>query len=148
MFELGIEPDVITFNTLINGSCVERKVFESRRVFDDMVRDGFHLDLITYSTLENGLCKIGKSGEAVRLMQRMEEGGFLPNIVISVQSLTDFAMCGSRKWKVAKSLLDEIVGRTIKPDVVAYNIITDTLSKEGMVSKAQDVVEAMIREGI
>ncbi|GKV27863.1 hypothetical protein SLEP1_g36983 [Rubroshorea leprosula] len=145
MFELGFDPDVITFNTLINGSCVEGKVCESRRVFDDMVWDGFHPDLITYSTLVNGLCNIGKSGEAVRLMKRMEEGGFLPNIVIYgtvidrlckdgliIEALKLFsemidkgiildvficssliqAMCGSRKWKVAKSSLDELVGRS------------------------------------
>ncbi|GLT50457.1 hypothetical protein SLA2020_239430 [Shorea laevis] len=46
MLKIGVKLDIIIFNTLINGSCVEGK----------MLKIGVKLDLIIFNPLINGSC--------------------------------------------------------------------------------------------
>lgn len=75
MLKLRVEPNVVTFNTLMNGLCVEGKFAESIRLFEKMVCDGYELNLITYNIIVNGLCQIERTGDAVRLLRKMEMSG-------------------------------------------------------------------------
>ena len=59
MVETGCTPNVITFNTLINGLCREGRVLKAVALLDRMVENGLLPNHITYGTVVNGLCKMG-----------------------------------------------------------------------------------------
>ncbi|KAL0836895.1 hypothetical protein Bca101_088785 [Brassica carinata] len=66
--KLGYEPDTVTFNTLLNGLCLEGRVFEAVELVDY---------LITLNTLVNGLCLKGYLSESVDINR--PNGGNAPN---------------------------------------------------------------------
>ena len=71
IFKLGYEPNTITFNTLLNGLCLEGRVFEAVELVDCMVLSQHVPDLITLNTLVNGLCLQDGLSEAMSLIDRM-----------------------------------------------------------------------------
>nr|VDD58999.1 unnamed protein product [Brassica oleracea] len=70
-FKLGYEPNTVTFNTLLNGLCLEGRVFEAVELVDCMVLSQHVPDLITLNTLVNGLCLQDGLSEAMSLIDRM-----------------------------------------------------------------------------
>jgi pentatricopeptide repeat protein len=59
MPKLGCTPDLISYNTLIDGICKIREIEEAEALLDSMVSKGLHPDIISYTTLVDGLCKKG-----------------------------------------------------------------------------------------
>ncbi|KAH0866329.1 LOW QUALITY PROTEIN: hypothetical protein HID58_083540 [Brassica napus] len=78
IFKLGYEPNTVTFNTLLNGLCLEGRVFEAVELVDCMVLSQHVPDLITLNTLVNGLCLQDGLSEAMSLIDRMVDSG-VPN---------------------------------------------------------------------
>jgi pentatricopeptide repeat protein len=51
MVEAGVEPDVYTFNTLINACAQRGDAERARDVFDEMKRTGVVADVFSYNTM-------------------------------------------------------------------------------------------------
>ncbi|MBA0635218.1 hypothetical protein Godav_021949 [Gossypium davidsonii] len=130
MLKLGVEPDVVTFTTLINGLCKQRKMSQAASLFDEMIGTGYQPNLIAYSTILNEergfkpdivaystvidcLCKKGSLNEALDLFSEMMVKGIRPNIV--TYSCLIHAMCNSGQQKQATRLLNEMVDNNISP---------------------------------
>ncbi|KAL6276001.1 hypothetical protein ACE6H2_019602 [Prunus campanulata] len=59
-FKLGLEPDVLTFTTLIDGFLFENRVVEAAALLHKMMRGGnCQLDVVTFGTLVKGFCMKG-----------------------------------------------------------------------------------------
>ena len=56
MIKRGLEPDVVSYNALMNGWCLRGCVSEAKEVLDRMVERGKSPNVISYSTLINGYC--------------------------------------------------------------------------------------------
>ena len=69
MMNLGIEPDVITFNTLIKGWCKVEKMSVAMHVTKVMLTMGLYPDQWTYQTLIEGYCKQHDMMMAKRLVE-------------------------------------------------------------------------------
>ncbi|KAK1692305.1 hypothetical protein QYE76_009002 [Lolium multiflorum] len=67
----GEKPNVITFNSLIDGYCLVGKMQKASRVHDDMVSVGIEPGAITYGTLIDGYFKAGMVDAALTLFQEM-----------------------------------------------------------------------------
>ncbi|XP_004296324.1 PREDICTED: pentatricopeptide repeat-containing protein At1g12300, mitochondrial-like [Fragaria vesca subsp. vesca] len=81
-FKLGLQPNVITFNTLINGFVLDNQVQEAARFFNKMRKAGHcKPDVFTFNTLIKGSSKTGNNSAAMQLLSKMEENGYMPDIV-------------------------------------------------------------------
>ena len=56
MVEWGCSPNVVSYNTLINGFCKEKRIDEEINLFHVMSNKGVTPDVVTYSTLIGGFC--------------------------------------------------------------------------------------------
>ncbi|KAE8733015.1 putative 5-epiaristolochene 1,3-dihydroxylase [Hibiscus syriacus] len=71
MPKYGMHPNVVTFNTLINGFCKS----EMSRLYEDMSKNGVKVDILTYNALILGLCNEGKKEKEKEKEKEMEEEG-------------------------------------------------------------------------
>lgn len=57
MDNMKVQPDEVTYNTLVQGRCRAGKVEEARQILDEMNRRGIKPDHISYNTLICGYSK-------------------------------------------------------------------------------------------
>lgn len=85
MVRKGINPDVASYNALINGLCKSFRISEAVELFEEMIESGCYPDEHTYSLVIGGLCREEKLSKACKLWDQMMEKGF-----ILVQALVKF----------------------------------------------------------
>ncbi|ERM98599.1 hypothetical protein AMTR_s00109p00063250 [Amborella trichopoda] len=59
MYQDGVEPNIITYNSLLNGLCKDGKIEEAIKLFELMYQGSMEPDVIIYNALLNGLCRKG-----------------------------------------------------------------------------------------
>jgi pentatricopeptide repeat protein len=62
MIKRRIQPNLYTFNILINGLCRAGKLNKAEDVIEDMKAWGISPNVVTYNTLVDGYCKRGSAG--------------------------------------------------------------------------------------
>ncbi|OQU93031.1 hypothetical protein SORBI_3001G462401 [Sorghum bicolor] len=75
MRELGVEPDLVTYNSLIDCHCKNRDVEKAYKLLDEMREKDISPDIITYTSLIGGLGLIGQPDKARDLLKEMHELG-------------------------------------------------------------------------
>uniref|UniRef100_A0A803LYZ9 Pentatricopeptide repeat-containing protein n=1 Tax=Chenopodium quinoa TaxID=63459 RepID=A0A803LYZ9_CHEQI len=71
MKELGVKPDVVTYNSLIDVYCKSGEVTKAYLLFDKMLEEGICPDVITYTSLIGGLGKAGQPDKAKDVLREM-----------------------------------------------------------------------------
>ncbi|PKI57208.1 hypothetical protein CRG98_022393 [Punica granatum] len=72
MLKLGFKPDVVPLTTLVNGLCIEGKLFRAVQLVDVMEDRGSEPDVVTYGAIVKGLVRTGKTDVALSLLQKWE----------------------------------------------------------------------------
>ncbi|XP_062014020.1 putative pentatricopeptide repeat-containing protein At1g12700, mitochondrial [Rosa rugosa] len=124
-FKFGLEPNVTTFTTLINGFLLCHRVAEATQIFRKMVDGGnCKPDVVTFGTLIKALCIKGNNTAAIQLLRKMEQSpDCKPNLV------------------VYSTIIDSLYVHT-------FTVLVDTLCKEGMAVEAKGVIEMMVQRDI
>ncbi|KAL0330661.1 UNVERIFIED_CONTAM: Pentatricopeptide repeat-containing protein, chloroplastic [Sesamum angustifolium] len=65
------EPNVLTYNALINGLCLNGDVDEARRMMSRMRLSGLRDNIATHTSLLKGYCIAGRSDEAIKHFKEM-----------------------------------------------------------------------------
>ncbi|XP_044511223.1 pentatricopeptide repeat-containing protein At1g62670, mitochondrial-like isoform X3 [Mangifera indica] len=73
----AVNPNVITYNTLIYGLCNTSNWEEAKTLFAEMSDEGVKPDEVTFTVVMDELCKNGKIDEANGLLQLMINRGGL-----------------------------------------------------------------------
>ncbi|KAK1551050.1 hypothetical protein Q3G72_029306 [Acer saccharum] len=81
MNSVGLLPDLITSNILINCFCKMGRVADCFVVFGAILRRGFNPSVVTFSSLIKGLCMKDRIMEATRLFKKMVAFGCRPDVV-------------------------------------------------------------------
>ena len=79
----------------------------------------------------------------MNFLSEMKGKGIQPDLV-TYNSLLIQGLCNFGRWREATALLNEMTQRKIVPDVKTFSILVDTLCKEGMLTEANEVFDAMI----
>ncbi|XP_063940581.1 pentatricopeptide repeat-containing protein At5g39710-like [Daucus carota subsp. sativus] len=140
-----IQPDVVTYNTIIHGICKRGSPSVAVKLFKIMEKKGCKPNTVTYTTIIDCLCKHRLVDQALGLLHPMTRKGISPD-VITYSSLIQ-GLCDINRWHDVKQLLKEMDLRNISADVFTYNILIDAYCKEGMIEDAEDVIELMIQRG-
>ncbi|XP_057444386.1 pentatricopeptide repeat-containing protein At1g62930, chloroplastic-like [Lotus japonicus] len=77
----GIQPDMYTYNIIIDGLCTSGRLKDALEVFQELLMKGYQLNVVTYNIMINGLCIEGLSDEALTLQSKMEDNGCVPDAV-------------------------------------------------------------------
>merc|ERR1719222_499225 len=86
MAEACVEPDIITYSTIIKGYCVEGDLDRAFQVLNDMKSDGaFTPDEIMYNSILDGCAKQHRVEDALRTLDEMKSRGVSPsNYTLSI----------------------------------------------------------------
>ncbi|KAG8380678.1 hypothetical protein BUALT_Bualt06G0040800 [Buddleja alternifolia] len=109
---IGLEPNVITYNMIITGSCQEQLLEEGKKILLEI--DGRKMDLITYNVIVQGLLVKGEFDEGAKFHEGKDERGFLPDS-------STFAL----NSPFCEEILSKSLGNFYIPDLPKYDGSTD-----------------------
>ncbi|KAK8613458.1 hypothetical protein V6N13_101220 [Hibiscus sabdariffa] len=125
----SFEPNVVCYNTIIDGFCKEKQMDKSLIIFQDMLDRKIEPNVVTFGSLINGFCSIGQWDEAKRLLSAMVNKGISPNVYILNALIAP--LCKDGKIQEAISLINLMTQKGTKPNAVTYNMLIHSLCKFG-----------------
>ncbi|KAJ8442415.1 hypothetical protein Cgig2_018671 [Carnegiea gigantea] len=146
MIATNNNPDIYTYQEVINGLCKRKKVVEAYRIFNDLKTRGYAPDRVMYTTMINGLCRMRLLGKARKLWFEMMKKGMLPNEY--TYNALIYGCCKMHLLEDAWKLHKEMSNKGCNLNTISYNILIAGLCKNRMASEACDLFEEMSRNGI
>lgn len=143
----GCEPDLVSFNTLINarlksGSLVSNLATE---LLNEVRRSGLRPDIITYNTLISACSRESNLEEAGKVFNDMEVHRCQPDLWTYNAMISVYARCGLPTR--AERLFNELGAKGFSPDAVTYNSLLFAFAREGKVEKVKEICEEMVKMG-
>jgi leucine-rich PPR motif-containing protein len=81
ILEKSCTPDLVSYNTLINGLCKHCGIDEAQQIFHEMPKQGLNSDVVTHNTLRGGLCKVGNLKETIKLYNQLKDSSHVPDMI-------------------------------------------------------------------
>merc|ERR1719301_306855 len=116
----GIEPNVITYSTMLKGHCQTGDMQAAFEILEKMKKDGrMKPDEIMYNSLLDGCAQANLVDEAMKLLEEMQREGVKPsNFTLSILVKL---MNRSRNLHGAFAIVEEIAQKHhIRPNVHVY----------------------------
>jgi len=149
MHRQGIEPNVITYSTIVKGYCQENRIDKAFELFGEMKKSpSFRPDEITYNSLLDGCARHGFWDRGNGLLADMQRFGVRPsNFTLSV--VVKLAN-RSKRPEQAFELCDELCKKyNIRPNVHVYNNLVHTCTTHYPATRrALEVFEQMLSEKV
>ncbi|GKB27445.1 putative tetratricopeptide-like helical domain superfamily protein [Tanacetum coccineum] len=171
MLERGIVPDIVTYNSLIDGYCLRGEMSKAKSVYDSMASRRLDPDIFTYNSLVNRYCKTLMIDEVMHLFHKITKRGLKPDVVTyntMIQGLFQIGSCGDAhklfdemrakgpkpdeygaskcgKLDIARFLFQDLCNKCLHPDVLTYAVMISGLCREGYLkNKHYDDVEMLL----
>ncbi|CAL9124214.1 unnamed protein product [Musa acuminata var. zebrina] len=147
MRDRGLEPDLVSFNTLINakakaGSLAPGLALE---LLQEVRRSGLRPDAITYNTLISACSRMSNLEDAVSIFKDMEASECQPDLWTYNAMISVFGRCGM--ILEAERLFRELGNRGFSPDAVTYNSLLFAFAKECDAEKVERLCDEMVGAG-
>merc|ERR1719301_30431 len=146
MKESKVEPDIITYSTIVKGYCLSGDVDRAFEVLEEMKRDNkFAPDEILYNSLLDGCAKQHRVEEAVKLLDDMKQSGVTPsNYTLSILVKL---MGRARRLNEAFALIEELCAlHGFRPNIQVYTCLIQACIHNRQVDKALQLHDTMIEE--
>ncbi|XP_074557935.1 uncharacterized protein LOC141813844 [Curcuma longa] len=125
----GFDPDIVTYNTLMDGYCRKGMLNDAFHLYRVMQPRGVEPDLISYTILTNGLCGEGDVVKARQLFDEMLHRGICPDAYSYNVLLNGY--CNGGKLKKSRLLVQEMIARGLAPDNFTVDTIVEAHVKGG-----------------
>ncbi|GMN59011.1 hypothetical protein TIFTF001_028109 [Ficus carica] len=147
MRERGCEPDLISFNTLINARMKSGAMTPNLAVelLDEVRRSGLRPDIITYNTLLSGCSRESNLEEAMKVFNDMVRHRCQPDLWTYNAMISVYGRCGLPSK--ADKLFKELEPNGFLPDAVTYNSLLYAFAREGNIERVKEICEEMVRKG-
>ncbi|KAM7493293.1 hypothetical protein LguiB_027902 [Lonicera macranthoides] len=145
MEALGFEPDVVTYNILMNRYNKSETIDEALRLFNDMSRSGFIPNIVTRNTIIGGLCVVGRPLDACVLLDEMQTHRQQPDLF--TYGLLE-CLCKEKCLDKALLLFKMVEDDGLVPDIVIYNIFVDGMCKVGKLDAAKELLLSLLVKGL
>lgn len=129
MVDRGIEPNVVTYNVLLDGICrksslhpeerFERTIRDAEKVFDEMRERGIEPDVTSYSIVLHVYSRAHKPELCLDKLKMMKSRGICPTVVSYTSVVKCLCSCG--RIEDAEELVNEMVGNGVSPTAATYN---------------------------
>ncbi|XP_010266404.1 PREDICTED: pentatricopeptide repeat-containing protein At3g18110, chloroplastic isoform X1 [Nelumbo nucifera] len=147
MRKRGCEPDLVSFNTLINARAKSGSMLAGSAIelLNEVRRSGLRPDIITYNTLISACSRGSNLEEAMKVYEDMESHNCQADIWTYNAMISVYGRCGMAKD--AERLFKELGSRGFSPDAVTYNSLVYAFAREGSVEKVKEICEEMVKAG-
>ncbi|XP_010535223.1 PREDICTED: pentatricopeptide repeat-containing protein At3g13160, mitochondrial [Tarenaya hassleriana] len=134
--KLSIEPDVVSYNTLIKALCEKGSLDDAVSVLDEIESKGLEPDLFTFNTL---LCELYKNGQFERGEEIWSKMMEKKNVSLDGRSYNArlLGLSMQRKSKDLVVLFEEMKNKGIKPDDFSFNSMIRGFINEGKLDEAK-----------
>ncbi|KAG2311427.1 hypothetical protein Bca4012_025974 [Brassica carinata] len=139
--EFELQPNVVAFNTLVQGLCSHGNMEKAMSVFSHMEETGCSPNIRTYGSLINGFAKRGSLEGAVDTWNKMLTSGCSPNLVVYTSMVE--ALCRHSKFREAESLIEIMRKENCAPSVATFNAFIKGLCDAGRLDWAEKVFMQM-----
>ncbi|XP_024964548.1 pentatricopeptide repeat-containing protein At5g24830 isoform X3 [Cynara cardunculus var. scolymus] len=145
MSRMGVAPDWISYNILIQGLCVVGDVSTAHELLTFMLEKSMVPAPHIWNIIIDGYGKHGYKQIALHIRDMMMTYGVLPN-VFTYNALIHMLIEGG-EIDEAHSLMKEMLLAGPLPDVVTYNLLVGAESKSGHLYSAYQVYDDMLKRG-
>ncbi|QHO25742.1 Pentatricopeptide repeat-containing protein [Arachis hypogaea] len=146
--ELSVEPNLVSYNTLIKALCESGSFDSGLEMLDEMEKKGVKPDLITFNTLLDALYANGRFEDGEKLWVSKRGKGIAPDIRTCNSRLMGLAL--EKKTKEAVEFIEEMkkdakkwfgeIGKSeFDPHKVTYATLVPFLCEKGDLKTAHEV---------
>ncbi|KAH7526828.1 hypothetical protein JRO89_XSUnG0048200 [Xanthoceras sorbifolium] len=147
MRKKGCEPDLVSFNTLINARLKAGAMAPNLGIelLNEVRRSGLRPDIITYNTLISACSRESNLEEAMKVYKDLEQHNCQPDLWTYNAMISVYGRC--RLSGEAEQLFKELESKGFFPDAVTYNSLLYAFAREGNVKKVKEISEEMVKMG-
>ncbi|KAI9199978.1 hypothetical protein LWI28_000996 [Acer negundo] len=138
----GISPDLVMYNALIDGHCVNGNIDSAFSLLKKMDEMKILPDEVTYNTKLQGYCREEKIEEACEPLDQIKRKGIKPDHVSYSTLISGYDM------KDAFRVRDEMLSISFNPTLLTYNALIQGLCKNQQGDLAEDLLKEMVIKGI
>jgi len=143
-----VEPDIVTYSTIVKGFCNAGNLDRALLVLDDMKASGKHApDEVMYNSLLGGCAKEHRPDEAIQLLNDMRKYKVAPSNYTLSMLVKLMGRC--RRINQAFTMLEDISKEySLKINIQVYTCLIQGCFNAGQASKALALLEKIMREGL
>jgi len=143
-----VEPDVVTYSTIVKGFCNAGNLDRALLVLDDMKASGKHApDEVMYNSLLGGCAKEHRPDDAIQLLNDMREYKVAPSNYTLSMLVKLMGRC--RRINQAFIMLEDISKEYgLRINIQVYTCLIQGCFNAGQASKALALHEKIILEGL
>ncbi|KAF3436577.1 hypothetical protein FNV43_RR23669 [Rhamnella rubrinervis] len=145
MREMGVKPDVVSYNCLIDVYCKGREMDKAFKMVDKMREVEVLPDVITYTSIIGGLGLAGQPDKARNVLKEMKEYGCYPDVAAYNAAIRNF--CIAKRLGDAYSLMDEMVSKGLSPNATTYNLFFRVFFWSNDLQKSWNLYGRMMNTG-
>ncbi|KAF0912799.1 hypothetical protein E2562_019021 [Oryza meyeriana var. granulata] len=146
MGEKGLEPDVVTYNCLINGLCKTYRVERAHDLFDEMLRKGCAPNRVTYNSFVRYYSVVNEVDKAVKWMREMVARGH-GGATSSTYTPIIHSLCESGRISEARQFIIEMAESGHLPREHTYKLVKDAIEEAHEVALPAELCQS-IDDGI
>merc|ERR1719162_720971 len=146
MRESSVEPDIITFSTIVKGYCLEGDVDRAFKVLEGMKGDDkLAPDEIMYNSILDGCAKQHRVDDALCLLEEMKSTGVIPsNYTLSILvKLLGHSRRLSQAFKLVEELSQE---HGFRPNVQVYTCLVQACLTNRRLERAMSLHDTMVAD--
>ncbi|KAJ3674103.1 hypothetical protein LUZ60_006095 [Juncus effusus] len=142
----GFQPDLITYNCLINGLCKTYRIERAHELFDEMLKREISPNRVTYNSFIRYYSTVNEAEKALNLLRQMiDKKHGQPSSSSYTPIIHSFIESG--RLNEAKNILMEMVKRGHLPREFTYKLVCDSLRNNGIDGFSEEFCEK-IESGI
>ncbi|XWS19494.1 hypothetical protein CRYUN_Cryun31cG0020900 [Craigia yunnanensis] len=134
--KLSIEPDLVSYNTVIKAFCEMGSLDSASLMLDEMEKKGVEPDLITFNTLLNESFKNGRFVDGEKIWGKMVEKNVEPDIRSYNAKL--LGLVTEKRMEEALNFVEEMKSKGVKLDVFTFNYMIRGFVNEGKLEEAKE----------
>ncbi|XP_074279736.1 uncharacterized protein LOC141605006 [Silene latifolia] len=139
----GCKPNLVIYNTLIDGLSKDKLVTEALNLFSVMKTEGIKPDVFTYNSMIRGMFTLGRKGEAKEILVEMMESNIEPDV--STYNMLVDMHCKDGMTHEAEAILPTMIKRRLTPNLITYNTLMHGYCWCGQMDKARDLMDLMVK---
>ncbi|XP_030493280.2 putative pentatricopeptide repeat-containing protein At1g02420 [Cannabis sativa] len=118
---MGVKPDIVSYNCLIDVYCKAREIDKAYKVVEKMREEDIMPDVFTHTSIIGGLGLVGQPDKARDVLKEMKEDGCYPDVAAYNAVIRNF--CIAKRLGEAYGLMDEMASKGLSPNATTYNLL-------------------------
>ncbi|OMO66786.1 hypothetical protein COLO4_30354 [Corchorus olitorius] len=144
--KIGIEPNVVSYNTVIKAHCEMKSFASAFSMVDKMEKKGIEPNVITFNTLLDGLYRNGKIADAEKIWGLMEKKNIVPDSWSYNSKMRGLVY--ENKISKGVELLEEMMSKGFEPNIHSYNALIKGYCNDGNLEQVKKLYGELKNNGL